>query len=57
MKHLLINTAVSVHRQVFIMRSVIPVAIMVTIVLLALLLPGTVLAGPGTTSGRCPGGC
>lgn len=57
MKHLLINAVLNIHRQVFAMRSVIPVAVMLTIVLLALLLPGTVFAGPGTTSTRCPGGC
>jgi hypothetical protein len=57
MKHLLINSALNIHRQVFVMRSVIPVAIMLTIILLALLLPGTVFAGPGTSTTRCPGGC
>jgi len=57
MKHLVINSALTIHRQVFAMRTIIPVAVMLTIILLALLLPGTVFAGPGTSSTRCPGGC
>jgi hypothetical protein len=57
MKHLLTNAVLNIHRQVFAMRSVIPVAVMLTIILLALLLPGTVFAGPGTAGGHCPGGC
>lgn len=57
MKSLMINTAFSIHRKAFAMRAVIPVAIILTIVLLSLLLPGTVLAGPGSGSSRCGGGC
>ena len=57
MKSLLINSALTIHSQLFAMRTIIPVALMVTVVLLALLLPGTVFAGPGTSSTRCPGGC
>ncbi len=48
MKHLLINMAIAIHRQVFVMRSAIPVALMLVVILLALLLPGTVFAGPGS---------
>ena len=55
MKSLIINSSLSIHRQVFAMRAVIPVAVIVTVILLSLLLPGTVLAGPGSAT-RC-GGC
>jgi uncharacterized membrane protein YvbJ len=55
MKSLLINSTFSIHRKMFAMRAIIPVAIIMTIVILSLLLPGTVFAGPGS-SDRC-GGC
>jgi hypothetical protein len=55
MKSLLVNTLVATHRQVFAMRTIIPVALMLMIILLALVLPGTVLAGPGSGTTRCPG--
>lgn len=57
MKALLINTTLSVHRNLFEMRYIIPIAIILTLVVLSLLLPGTVFAGPGTSSSRCGGGC
>jgi hypothetical protein len=57
MKALVINTSVNAHRHIFAMRAIIPLAIILTIILLSLLLPGTVLAGPGTTSSRCGGSC
>jgi hypothetical protein len=57
MKSLLVNTLVNAHRQIFAMRTIIPVALMLTIILLALILPGTVFAGPGSATTRCPGGC
>lgn len=57
MKALLINTTLSVHRNLFAMRTVLPIVVILTLVILALLLPGTVFAGPGTSSGRCGGGC
>lgn len=57
MKSLIINTTFSVHRNLFAMRAVIPVMIVLTLVLLALLLPGTVFAGAGSASSRCGGQC
>ena len=57
MKALLINTTLLAHRNLFAMRAVLPVAIIVAIVIMSLLLPGTVFAGPGTVSSRCGGSC
>lgn len=48
MKHLLTNVIFNIYRQVFVLRSAIPVAFMLAIVILTLLLPGTVFAGPGS---------
>lgn len=57
MKSLLINSAFRVHRNLFAMRAIIPLAIIVTLVLVALLLPGTALAGAGGASSRCGANC
>lgn len=57
MKSLLINSAFRAHRNLFAMRAIIPLAIIVTLVLVALLLPGTALAGAGGASSRCGANC
>lgn len=57
MKSLVINTTLGLHRTLFNYRMVIPVAIILTLIIVSLLLPGTVLAGPGTSSSRCGANC
>jgi|GEM_PF-1489648 len=56
MKNLLATTASSIVHNTLAYRQVIPVAIIVTLVVLSLLLPGTVLAGAGSSSAVC-GSC
>ncbi len=56
MKSLLTTAFVSMYRNLFTFRQVLPVAMIVALIIVSLLLPGTVLAGPGSSSGVC-GSC
>lgn len=53
MKSLLAIAVFSMYRNLFTFRRVLPIAMIVALIVISLLLPGTVLAGPGTSSGVC----
>ena len=56
MKNLLTTAVWRMHRNLFTVRQVLPIAMIVALILISLLLPGTVFAGPGSSSGVC-GSC
>lgn len=46
----------TIYRTLFRVRAVLPVALILGLAIMALLLPGTVFAGPGSIGSSC-GGC
>ena len=51
-----LNSFSTIYRTLFRVRAVLPVALILALAVMALLLPGTVFAGPGSIAVSC-GGC
>lgn len=52
----LMTIILNIYRSLFRVRSILPVAMILVLAIVALLLPGTVFAGPGGIGTSC-GGC
>lgn len=52
----LMTTVLNIYRTLFRVRAVLPLAMVLVLAIVALLLPGTVFAGPGGIGTSC-GGC
>ena len=53
----LTSTIFNIYRTLFRVRAILPVALVLGLAIVALLLPGTVFAGPGSPSPTGCGGC